>query len=162
MFQFASGYGLSKKYERLLVFKKAAARQLNVYFIGNFTHRSKVEKRCYLKMREPGSAIYEKVLKFPANKSVNLCCYLQSWKYFVAYSNDIRYLFTLREDYLSRARGVLIDIKRNITKSQSQIQGNGNKYHNRYKFVIIHVRLTDFSKVLPDRIFIQNSMKHFF
>ena len=155
MFQYASGYGIAKENKRQFLFKPKLAEKLQVYF--NILQRTKRSENCSIKQLVP---IGHNSISLPENTSLEISGYLQSWKFFVKYTSDVRSLFTLKRNYILQAKNVLKEIQSNLTKFNPSGLPSHRSNDTSFQYVAIHVRLTDLYKKLPDQGFIDRSMKH--
>ena len=113
MFIMASNYGLAYKHQRELVI----APGLHYQLARTFTPISNPAKVCNVPQNKTtGRVSFGKYRDYsrsfyPKNKDVEVCCYLQSWKYFSGLEKEIRTIFTFHQSLLDNAQSFLQRVK---------------------------------------------------
>ena len=169
MFQFASGYAIAKETGRQFKFYDNSAelkRIHNAFDVKTWTGG----ENCKTTINERGWGIYDDISRLPLDKSVYFCCYLQSWKYFIRYTDDIKRIFQFKNETRQKAFSVLKQIsskylrkipKVNETHTNSSSDRLTESDSSLIQRVAIHVRLKDGYKDLPNKQFITRAMDYF-
>ena len=137
MFQFAAGYGTARKYNKYFIFRDTYPFLNRTFKIGKWIS---LEQRCDTVWVEEAWGKYgnlSRVLSSSSNRSISMGGYLQSWRYFDGYTNEIRSLFTFRKDIMSEANNIINQIRKinnygELTNGKSPV-----------KIIAVHVRLGD-------------------
>ena len=159
MFMFASGYGIAKDYNRRLVYNMRETKKITQYFnlsqwIGN------VSSTCPGQNIKTPYAEWRDMTSLP-DRNVFICCYLQSWRYFHKYYNEIKSIFTFSDDIKENAWGVLFNIsaKAKLVKPEISLR-KFRSLRTTFQIVSIHVRVHAYN-TLPNENFIRTAMKHY-
>ncbi len=137
MFQFASLYSIARalnrtpvisdSYELFDTFNRSLRR---VVLVG--------QPESHVKMvSETFGGMYSTSLYNLPNMDLQLCCYLQSWKYFVEYEHEIHSFFQFKDWIQIRAKGILSSAS-NLYRTKDVLDSSSH-----ITYVGVHVRRTD-------------------
>lgn len=95
-------------------------------------------------VHEQGSGIFTPaVYRLPPEADVVLCCYFQSWRYFVEYSDDLRSIFRFKNWIEKRAQSILLMATRDYMQMQFGVRLPQQVSHT-VTYVGVHVRRSDY------------------
>ena len=103
LFQYASAYSIARDTYRTVVIQGAASDAFKAMLRGIAAPVHWLERPIETLM-EGAAGKYQADLTRQSDRDVNLCCFLQSWRYFQKYAADIRKEFTVRDDLIAAAR----------------------------------------------------------
>lgn len=161
MFQFASTFGVAKRNGYL--FTLSRTNTLRKIFKGiNVADNVALEKERIV-MQENTSAD-PKIMSLSGSRNIQLCCYLQSWRYFEGYEEEVREQFTFNDSIIQKVQGIL-----NQFKAAYWQQTVEKSMQNSTTFIGIHVRRGDYLEIskhnknykVAPKSFIMNGMTYY-
>ena len=151
MFMYASGYAIAKRTNRTFYFKS------NVYTFNLFSKSVdalNILTDGYLNIQMEKCCEFELGLFDLPKENILLHPYLQSWKFFSDYEQDIRQQFVFKDSVLNEAEKYLSNIRSNHTKK---------------KIIGLHIRRGDmlehhfvvYGMVVADKPYLDRAIRHF-
>ncbi len=137
MFQFASLYSIARALNRTPVISDSY--ELFDAFNRNLRRVVLVDQpESHVKIvSETFGGMYSTSLYNLPNMDLQLCCYLQSWKYFVEYAHEIHSFFQFKDWIQIRAKGILSSAS-NLYRIKNRLDSSSH-----ITYVGVHVRRTD-------------------
>ncbi|XP_050392519.1 galactoside alpha-(1,2)-fucosyltransferase 2 [Patella vulgata] len=157
MFLYASAYGIARSTNRIMLME---SNTLNNLFNLDITQLSRTLCHCVPKKVSTYDCAYdEDMLNIPANINYQIGEYLQSYKYFYKYEQDIKRMFRFRQSLKDSANQFLTDVARHYTTISTTT-------NTQITFIGVHVRrgdmLDDYYKkygyVLPGPDYVHKAM----
>ena len=137
MFQFASSYGIARsKGMRLVVpdaFELLKVFKLNVDVIKENDHVCRPDN-VITRSERKACSFDQRLINFPSTADIRIALYLQSYRYFDKYCDELRKQFIFKENIINKAKFIFKQAlqKLNITS------------RNNTTFIGVHVRRGDF------------------
>ncbi len=137
MFQFASLYSIARALNRTPVISDSY--ELFDAFNRNLRRVVLVDQpESHVKIvSETFGGMYSTSLYNLPNMDLQLCCYLQSWKYFVEYAHEIHSFFQFKDWIQIRAKSILSSAS-NLYRIKNRLDSSSH-----ITYVGVHVRRTD-------------------
>ncbi|XP_064597661.1 galactoside alpha-(1,2)-fucosyltransferase 2-like [Liolophura sinensis] len=150
MFGYAATLGISRRLGMTLVLP-SHSKLFDIFEVHADTIVNVTEAKHGIRYERFASAYDPKLLEIPCEKDIFVCCYLQSWKYFTGYENEIRIQFRFRPSIVSKAQSVWDSVifpatkwnSSTLLKDQGSMRVGEPRGAERPVFVAVHVRRGD-------------------
>ena len=143
IFNFISGFALAKKNNQELML----APRLAYYIQDTFDIKSEgLFGICpvseHINLITVPFAKYQSKLENTQSEGTHVCCFLQSWKYFEKYEDEVRGLLKFHDILIDRAQQFLYDERRRVN-SEGRFRSETSRPRTETVFIGVHVRHGD-------------------